>query len=57
MQCQLKKEPDMDDYEGFDEYGMYENDLQTYSDNEAWEDAMADAANEFEYDEYGEDLG
>jgi len=31
----------MDD---FDEYGMYEDDLQEFSDREAWEDAMADAS-------------
>lgn len=35
----------MEDYDYFDndnEYGQYENDYQTFEDNCAWEDAMAD---------------
>lgn len=49
----------MDD---FDEYGCYENDLQDFSDREAWEDAVSDinewtALEERERDEMmGDDL-
>lgn len=48
----------MDDEFGFDEYGHYEDDLQEFSDREAWEDAMADAADMDSYDGfYEDDLG